>query len=256
VINSTKCLFSGDFLSENEKPEHIIQVKLGGKITSRKIMTSKVNNSFSKIDNAIVSRYRPVMQNLYHLLPSKSKPGRMDVAMPIEGGDLVIDGGRIRPKRNVLEVVIDNKRSKLIGDVEQLPDYLKQKMSESEIIIFNEIKDENGDNFTFEDYSLSPDIDTAIIKIAASATAFLAISFDNQELIEAVSPLCNSVYAAIQNSSIKRELICNHSMGFQVETAVHFDTLIDKLWKSKKPFAHYVFCSVSPVVAQTGGLVK
>lgn len=67
-----KCLFSGDKLDESTKIEHTIPAALGGRITSRRVTSSKFNEATSdKYDKPFTDQYLPILIRLAPLLNKK-----------------------------------------------------------------------------------------------------------------------------------------------------------------------------------------
>ena len=58
------CLFTGAALPADNKPEHPIPGKLGGKLACRTVTSGELNNGTSRFDEQLTKTYRVILDSL------------------------------------------------------------------------------------------------------------------------------------------------------------------------------------------------
>ncbi|TNV71458.1 hypothetical protein FGO68_gene12721 [Halteria grandinella] len=243
-----QCQYSGDLLTNSTTDEHIIPKKLGGRIVSNNIMTSIVNNQFSKIDNALISRYRHTLLNLNDLIPSQAKTKEMAIDIPmIEGGQFILtnEGPELRQSRGS-KVKIKGEDLYLLNQDSEIPSYFSDKPNELQTIQYSDLKDENGDTYSFWNDVVSPQIDLAILKIASSSVLHLCNTMNLDNLREKCIPFSRSIYKSLSDKTHCSKCIQQHMLGFQI-SPFHLINTIEKQFDRVNRFTHYVaiFCNPS-----------
>lgn len=241
------CVYTDEPLTDKTTFEHVIPRKLGGKIASNEIMSSKLNNSFSKIDNAIFQRYCYVLHMLSYFMSKRTQPGQMGITIPaIENGKYKLVQGRIVPSVAVQKVVIKDMKCIMTDADTTIPSIFKTETNNVKFLLISELEDQFGDNFSFWRDLVSPDFDLALIKIAIGSVVLYALEKGNEHFRKYIKRTSKLLYSAILDDKKVEDCILKHSFGFQAEKLGYFLRLIKKKYGEVEPFCHYVIGFTNP----------
>lgn len=91
-----RCLFTDEELDGETREEHTIPRSLGGRIRSREVSSSTINNCCAGMDGLFADVYGDTMAILGPLLPTESRRGSRTVRVDGHPGNFVVDGfGRL-----------------------------------------------------------------------------------------------------------------------------------------------------------------
>jgi hypothetical protein len=242
-----KCVYSAELLTDTTTAEHVIPKGLGGKVASNNIMSSELNNDFSKYDKKLINRYYFVLHMINYFMAEKAKPGQMNIDLPgIKNGKFVLRDGAIVPRTGIQHVSIQNEKYILASDEYKIPLRFKNEEQKSQKMLYSEQKDEYGDSINFTETLICTEIDLALIKIAIGSLALYSLKEGKYDFRFYAEQAGSLMFKALKNDEKMSEFILNHSFGFQYEKTDYYLKLVRKVFGSVDLLSHYVIGFTNP----------